>query len=164
MQCVICKKRPVTVFQYCSLCVVHLIEKRARKYIKEHHKLKKGQTIVANTPLSKYFAEHVIHVPVNIINKKRKISEVIISTDTLNDCVVSFLERLFTEKKEKKTKELLLFSTITDQELKIYCKVHKIPFKIKQHKLKEILQKVEYAHPGTVYGLYKSKEELKKIF
>lgn len=164
MQCVICKKRPVKVFQYCSLCVVHLIEKRARKYIKENHKLKKDQRIVAATPLTKYFAEHVIHVPVKIIKKKTKKTDCVISTDTMDDCVVSFLEHLFTGKKQKKSKGLLLFSTITDNELAVYCKIHTILFKPKQHKIKCLLQKVESAHPGTVHSLYKSKQELRNIF
>ncbi len=164
MQCVICKKRPVKVSQYCSLCIIHLIEKKARRYIKDNHKLKKDQRIVAATPLTKHFAEHVLHVPVRIIKNKAKKTDLVISTNTLNDCVVSFVEALFTGKKQKKTKDLLLFSLITDDELAVYCKHHKLAFKPKQHKLKELLNTIEKKHSGTIHGLSKSKEELKGIF
>lgn len=150
--------------QCCSLCIMHLIERKARRYIKDNHKLKKDQRVVTATPLAKHFAEHVLHVPVKIVKNKAKKTDVVISSATLNDCVAVFLESLFTGKKQKQTKELFLFSLITDQELAVYCTHHKILFKPKEHKLKELLNTIEKKHPGTMHSLYKSKEELKGIF
>lgn len=150
----------------------HIVEKRVHKYIREFGFLKKGQRIVASDDVSRHFATHVIHVPVVVLKKKEKRTDIIILPYTLDDIVVEFLEQLFLGKKKlkklKKTKkkknELYLFSRITDKEMIYYCKDHSLLFKPKKGKLKRHIQEFDKKHQGALYSLYKSAQELKDIF
>lgn len=179
MQCLKCQREiPLKLgyvsncYRYCQQCFNHIIEKRVRKYIKEHYPLKRGQRIAVTNAISNYFVKNVLHVPVTLIKKAQKKSDIFVSLATLDDIVVSFLEYFFHGEKIKKTRkinknrknELLLFSTITDEELSLYCQYHQLPFTPKKNKIKELLQKLEQEHPGTLYALYKSTQDLKEIF
>ena len=151
--------------RYCKHCFIHIVEKRVRKYIREHAKLKKDQRIVAADQLSNYFAQHVIHVPIMLLKKPVKNSDTRITLRTLNDIVVEFLEHFFLgKKKQKKQKnELSLFQTLTDEELLLYCAYKELKFSPKKHKLKEFIRKLEQEHPGTLHSMYKSAKELDNI-
>ena len=175
MQCLSCQKEIPTKLgfvsnchHYCSSCFSHIIEKRVRKYIKECCPLKKGQRILAKDAVSRYFVKNVLHVPVTVVKKSQKKSDLVVSSATLDDVVVSFLESFLLGKKQKTRKdrknELLLFSTITDEELALYCQYHQLAFIPKKNKMKELVQKLEQEHHGTLHSLSKSAQDLKGIF
>ena len=173
MNCLSCQREIPTKLgyisncnRYCHSCFLYIIEKRVRKYIKEHQKLKRGQRIIAKDPASRYFVEHVLHVPLTVIEKAEKKTDIIVQLETLDDVVVVFLEQLFFGKKKQKKKsiDLCFFNAVTDEELTLFCQYYNIFFKPKKHKLKELLLKLEREHPGTLYALYKSANDLKGIF
>lgn len=136
-----------------------------RKYIREHAKLKKDQRIVAKDPISNYFAQQVIHVPITMVKKAAKKTDTIIQLTTLDDVVVQFMEHFLLGKKKQKRKknDLLLLSTITDEELALYCCYKNLKFSPKKHELKEFIHKADQEHPGTLHSMYKSAMELENI-
>lgn len=165
MNCLRCQKEiPTklgyvsTSYRFCTFCFSHIIEKRVRKYLKDHA-LKKEQRIVASDPISLYFAQHVMHIPLLKCASKKNNAVIL----TLDDLVVAYLEHLLSGRKTKKQNALLLFSSVTDEELSLYCLYHKIPFTPKKHPLKKFLLRMEAEHPGTIQALYKSMEDLKEI-
>ena len=171
MNCLSCQKEIPTKLGYvsnshrfCKFCFSHIIEKRVRKYLKDHP-LKRAQRVVASHPASLYFAQQVMHIPLTILKRPSKKSDTIILLETLDDCAVAYLEHLLSGKKFLKQKKntLLLFSPVTDEELSLYCQYHKIPFFAKKHPLKPFLLRVETEHPGTIQALYKSTQDLKEI-
>lgn len=172
MKCLICQKEIPTVLgyvsncqRYCQSCFLFIVEKRIRKYIREHAKLKKDQRIVATEPVAQYFATQVIHVPVNILKKQKEKTDTHITLVTLDDVVVRFLEYFFLGKKRQKKKktELWLFAAVTDEELALYCTYKRIKFTPQKHVLKDLIQQLEKQHPGALYSLYKSAQELEDI-
>lgn len=172
MNCLSCQKEIPTKlgyvsnsYRFCTFCFSHIIERRIRKYLKDHS-LKRNQRIVAVDPVSSYFAAHIIHVPVQILKRAAKKTDTQILLHTLDDCAVAYLEHLLSGKKTLKQKKntLLLFSSVTDEELSLYCQYHKIPFTPKKHPLKVFLLRMEAEHPGTIQALYKSMQDLKEIF
>ncbi|MBI5001807.1 hypothetical protein HZC31_00315 [Candidatus Woesearchaeota archaeon] len=171
MNCLSCQKEIPTKLGYvsnshrfCKFCFSHIIEKRVRKYLKDHP-LKRGQRIVASHLASLYFAQHVMHIPLTILKRASKKSDTMILSETLDDCAVAYLEHLLSGKKFLKQKKntLLLFSSVTDEELSLYCQYHKLPFAVKKHPLKPFLLRMETEHPGTIQALYKSMQDLKEI-
>ncbi len=171
MNCLSCQKEIPTKlgyvsnsYRFCKFCFSHIIEKRVRKYLKDHP-LKRGQRIVASTPASHYFAEHILHVPLTILKRSSGKRETLIGAETLDDCAVAYLEHLLSGKHllKQKKKTLLLFSVLTDEELSLYCQYHKILFAQKKHPLKQFLLCMEAEHPGTIQALYKSMQDLKEI-
>lgn len=151
--------------RYCQYCFIHIIEKRVRKYIREHAKLKKGQRVVAKDSISRYFSEQVIHVPITLLKKATKKTDIIIQLITLDDIVARFIEHfLLGKKKQKKNKhELFLFSPITDEELTLYCQYKNLNFSARKHILKDFIFKWEQEHQGTLHSLAKSAKELEEI-
>lgn len=172
MNCLSCQKEIPTKLgyisnaqRYCQHCFIHIIEKRVRKYIREHAKLKKDQRIVAKDQVSSYFAQNIIHVPVKVVKKAAKGTDTLIQLATTDDIVVRFMEHFFLGKKKqtKKKNELYLFSAITDEELALYCQYKNLKFCPKKHELKEFIHKLEQEHPGTLHSLYKSAMELESL-
>ena len=171
MNCLSCQKEIPTKLGYvsnshrfCKFCFSHIIEKRVRKYLKDHP-LKRAQRVVASHSASLYFAQHMMHIPLTILKRPSKKSDTIILSETLDDLAVSYLDRLLSGKKTRNQKKniLLLFSSVTDEELALYCLYHKIPFVAKKHSLKQFLLRMEIEHPGTIQALYKSMQDLKEI-
>ena len=171
MNCLSCQKETPTKLGYvsnshrfCKFCFSHIIEKRVRKYLKDHP-LKRGQRIVALDPVRLYFAQHVMHIPLIILKRASQKNDTVILLETLDDLAVSYLDRLFSGKKAQKQKktDLLIFSTVMDDELALYCLYHNIPFIAKKHPLKQFLLRMETEHPGTIQALYKSMQDLKEI-
>ncbi len=169
MQCLICNREiPLKLGyvsnsqRYCSTCFIHLIERRARKYIKEHHPLKKNQRVVATDSLSSYFLKNIVHVPLTILKKKTKTTDLVLSFATKDDTVVAFLEALFSGKKVKKIEKhfFSFFSSVTDEELALYCQYKHLSFKPRKHPLKKILETIRKQHPETFHSLAKSVEDL----
>lgn len=143
-------------YRYCKNCFVHIIEKRVRKHVRTHHALQPKQRIVANNGVSHYFLEYVLHCPLTILKSKKKRNDIVISSDTIDDACVVFLEKLFGIKQHKQTKQLGIFLCITDEELGLYCQHKKMPFVPKTHPLKARLHVLEQHHPGTLHALAKS--------
>ncbi len=171
MNCLSCQKEIPTKlgyvsnsYRFCKFCFSHIIEKRVRKYLKDHP-LKKDQRIVASNPVPLYFAQQVMHIPLTILKRASKKSDTVILLETLDDLVVAYLEHLLSGKKAKKQKKntLLLFSSVTDEELTLYCQYHNLAFTPKKHPLKAFLLRMEAEHPGTIQALYKSMQDLKEI-
>lgn len=169
MQCLICNREihlrlgyASNSYRYCSTCFIHLIERRVRKYIKEHHLLKKNQRVVAIDFLSSYFLNNIVHVPLVVVKKVKK-NDLVISSATIDDIVVVFLEELFSGKKLKKDDKNVFsfFSSVTDEELVLYCQYKHLSFKPRKHPLKKILESIRQQHPETFHSLAKSVEDLK---
>lgn len=171
MNCLSCQKEISTKlgyvsnsYRFCTFCFSHIIERRIRKYLKDHP-LKRGQRVVAPDSVRSYFAQHVMHIPLTILRRASKKNDMLLLSETLDDCAVAYLEHLLSGKKiirQKKT-NLLLFSSVTDEELSLYCQYHKIPFTPKKHPLKAFLLRMETEHPGTIQALYKSMQDVKEI-
>ena len=153
-------------YRYCSSCFSHIIERRIRKYIRESAPLKRNQQVVVSNPLSTHFIQHITHVPLVVPKKIQKKNDLVVQLHTLDDVVVQFLDHFLLGKKKitKKKNELWLFSSITDEELTLYCHYHHIRFAAQKHPLKEMILHLEKEHPGTVHALYKSVMELEDIF
>lgn len=173
MNCLSCQKEIPTKLgyvnncsRYCQGCFAHIIEKRVRKYVKEHHKLKRGQRVVARDAISRFFLEHVVHVPLTLIRKATKKTDAFVPLRTMDDAIVVFLEHFFFGKKreKKKSKDIFFFTAITDEELALYCKYKGICFTPKKQRLKEYIYSAEKEHPGTLHALYKSCTDLEDIF
>ncbi len=171
MNCLSCQKEIPTKlgyvsnsYRFCTFCFNHIIEKRVRKYLKDHS-LKKGQRVVAPDSVRSYFAQHVLHIPLTILRRASKKTDTLLLSETLDDCAVVYFEHILSGKKTPKQKKntLLLFSPITDEELSLYCQYHKIPFTPKKHPLKQFLLRMETGHPGTIQSFYKSMQDLKEI-
>src|SRR3989338_4572155 len=141
-------------YRYCSSCFSHIIERRIRKYIRESAPLKRNQRVVVHDPLSAHFIQHITHVPLVVIKKKQKKNDLVVLLHTLDDIVVQFLDHFLLGKKKilKKKNELWLFSSITDEELSLYCQYHHIRFVPQKHPLKEMILQLEKEHPGTVHA------------
>lgn len=170
MQCLICNREiPLKLgyasnsYRYCSTCFIHLIERRVRKYVKEHHLLKKNQRVIVADSLSSYFLKNIVHVPLTFVKKKTKKADLLVSLETIDDNVVVFLEALFSGKKIKRTDKstFSFFSAVTDDELELYCKYKHLSFTPRKHPLKKILENVRQKHPETLHSLAKSVEDLK---
>jgi len=153
-------------YRYCSSCFSHIIERRIRKYIRESAPLKRNQRVVVSDPVSAHFMQHITHVPLVVVKKRQKKNDCVVLLHTLDDLVVQFLEHFLLGKKKvvKKKNELRLFSSITDEELALYCQYHKIRFAAQKHPLKEMLLGLEKEHPGTLHALSKSVCDLEEIF
>lgn len=172
MQCLICNREiPLKLGyvsnsqRYCSTCFIHLIERRVRKYIKEHHPLKKNQRVVAENKITSYFLHHVVHVPLVIIKRKTKKTDLLVSAETKDDSIVSFLETLFSGKKKNKQNKttLQIFFAVTDEELALYCHYKHLSFRPKKHPLKALLERLGQTHPETMHSLAKSVADLKQL-
>ncbi len=172
MNCLNCQREITTKLgcisnchRYCKNCFSHIIERRVRKYIREQGPLKRNQRIVVSDLLREHFIKHITHVPLVVVKKRQKENDLSVILYTLDDVVVQFLNHfLLGKKKQKQNKNrLFLFSTVTDEELGLYCVYHHLGFVPKKHPLKEMLTKMEKQQPGTLYALYKSAKELSGI-
>lgn len=173
MNCLSCQREIPTKlgyisnsYRYCSSCFSHIIERRIRKYIRESAPLKRNQRVVVSDQISAHFIQHITHVPLVVVKKKQKKNDLVVLLHTLDDVVVQFLDHFLLGKKKvlKKNNELWLFSSITDEELALYCQYHKIRFAAQKHPLKEMLLQLEKEHSGTLHALSKSVCDLADIF
>lgn len=170
MQCLSCQKEiPLKLgfvtqqYRYCKKCFLYHIERRVRNSIREHHPLTKGQRVVVQNSVSRYFLEHVVHVQLILVKKLMKKTDLVVSSATQDDLVVSFLEHILFGKKMLKQKKNIfpLFASLTDEELALYCHYRNLSFVPAKNALKEKLHGLEQRHPGTMHALAKSMKDLK---
>lgn len=173
MQCLSCQKEiPLKLgfvtqsYRYCKKCFLYHIERRIRNFIREHHPLKKGQRVVVRDAVSRYFLEQVVHVPLTLVKKLTKRTDLVVTSTTSDDFVVSFLEHLLFGKKMLKHKKNIfpLFASLTDEELVLYCHYKNLSFVPAKNTLKEKLHGLEQRHPGTLHALAKSRKDLQSNF
>ncbi len=172
MLCLSCQKEiPLKLgfvtqpYRYCKKCFLYQIERRVRNSIREHHPLKKGQHVVVQNSVARYFLEQVVHVPLVLVKKSTKRTDLVVSSATQDDFVVTFLEHILFGKKILRLKKniLPLFASLTDEELGLYCCYRKIPFLPAKNTLKERLHGLEQRHPGTMHALAKSVKDLQSV-
>ncbi len=171
MECLRCSKKiPVqlrfttTALRYCKNCFISIIEKRLRKYFR-HYMLKKKNRVVVKDAVSRYVFENVVHVPLQILKRKIKKTDFVVSLDTADDAVVAYLGHLFFAKKYVKLSKTMLqpFRCLTDEELLLYCDYNKLDFKPQKNPLKQKLHALEQHYPGTLHALEKSMRDLEGI-
>lgn len=172
MQCLSCQKEiPLQLgfvtqpYRYCKKCFLYQIERRVRNSIREHHPLKKGQRVVVQNSVARYFLEQVVHVPLVLVKKSAKKTDLIVSSATSDDFVVSFLEHILFGKKIARLKKniLYLFASLTDEELALYCHYRNLSFVPAKNTLKDHLHALEQRHSGTMHALAKSMKDLQML-
>jgi uncharacterized protein (UPF0147 family) len=148
---------------YCERHFVTAIEKRVRKDLRVHKKIstKKTYTIldtrtkekaIATRMLASIFGEH-LHV-----KKTKKITKnTIIPTNLdreINKKLAFFLEK----KKVKPQQGILILDNVTDDEQMVLAKIWKIPGKPEPKN--PLVMAIEKKHPGTVFALKKSLDQV----
>ncbi|MBI5392747.1 hypothetical protein HZA96_02660 [Candidatus Woesearchaeota archaeon] len=162
--------------------LINLIEKRIRKNLRSKDILKKDQTIYVIDPLTMFFLERIVTLPVNIVRlskkelnikeynytiftnkevklfrKKMKKNEILFLPLLLDDYCALFLQSHFADQQIKKQALHSLFETITYEEIKVIAEKFKlkVPFNRKDD-LYQLLDALEAKFNGTKHALYNS--------
>lgn len=175
MGCYLCNKKSVVKQQkgreICADCFCRLIEKRIRKYARVNKIFGKNDSIFVVGKLAEYFVRQIIGKrPVKIFSrakvdsvfiKKNKINLVVVS-DTLDDEINMFLEKVVNNKKKGKDKSVKLLSCITDEEAQMFAKIKKIKFvpKKKNKDIMKFVNELSAKHTHARFSLIKNIKDL----
>ncbi|MBI3033482.1 hypothetical protein HYY69_08465 [Candidatus Woesearchaeota archaeon] len=162
---------------FCDSCFVKVFEKRIRKHLQRQLPFKTLKNITVTDRICEYLIKKIITAPIKITYQplsntiKTKISKtnLIIVASTTDDAVESLLGYYFTGKQIKskynlKTKSNLfpLLEPVTNEELKRFCQLKKLPYLKKQSDIGRLLSQLEAKYPGTKHALYSTLQELRK--
>jgi len=178
MKCIKCSKQAKIDLKHiggslCPACFAEVIEKRVRKGLREHTKLKPTDKILFiddGTQKSKtgiYLIKSIfknqpfkIDIKKGTIKSAQKLSKgyaKVIIPWNLDDEVEQYLDALLNNKKIPKTKHIKFLINISNEEINYFAKIKKIKGKNKaKTKLGKMLDNLEKKYPGSKFGLLKS--------
>ena len=142
------------------------IERKIRKYIRTNKLFKKNDKIVADGISYSVLKRILEGLPITLVRgKNKKKGYKLVITYTMDDYICEFLSRIFLNKKVKKDKFISIFKTVTDDELKKYCKKNKIRFKPnkKDKRIMDLIETVAKNHQETKVSLLKTSDEIKGL-
>ncbi len=145
----------------CKGCFVELINRRARKALKDTSWPTKGQKVfIEDNPSAKALFKAVIkNLPIEYAPIEQ--AELVIIGKTADDEAEDFLNQLFEGKLKEKIKAVNILSNITAAELEKYCEFENIAFtKTDKSVLRTKLEALEKRYPGTIFALQKSKDSM----
>lgn len=173
MKCSLCSKKAVAKIQkddYCSACYTRIIDKRLRKYCRINKIFKKGDNILVIGDLAEHFVKNIIqNLPVKIkalkrLPKSTKGYTKVVLPITMEDEICNFLDQLFSKDfklKKQNKKTVKLFKVISEEELKVYCKINKLNFKKRNpDRYTKILDTMEKKYPQTRYSVLNSMDKM----
>jgi hypothetical protein len=169
MQCIKCPNSADTDLKHlgslCNKCFLRTIEKRIRKDLTINKVFSPNDNILIlndnslKAELTEYFLKSISKdIPLNI-DIKEKITgkyDKIVAPKNLDDEIESFLEAMFNKTEYKKSKEIHLLKTVSNEELLILKKILKLKGNITKSKLGNTLDGLEKRYPGSKFGLLKS--------
>jgi hypothetical protein len=172
MKCSKCDRKAETNLRHlgalCMACFCATVEKRIRRYVRINKVFSKNDRIVAVGELNHYLIPKIIEgLPVTI----RKVSRIpgqpkgkIIVIRSADDVACEFAEKVFAKTANPK-KNISIVSTATDEELSLFCRFRRIPFRpnIKNKDIQKIIDALEDKHPETKFSIVKSAAKLQQI-
>jgi hypothetical protein len=170
MKCFKCKKSAIEEVEYagnhyCERHFLELMEKRVRKHIRVLGKIdeKKEYCLLddgsSEFQLTKYFLERIYsgRLKLKIVKTcKKNASELIVPTN-LDEQALIFLDE-FLKNKKKTEKRIMPLEVLLQKEVELLCGILAIKFKPRVKR--NILDDLEKRHPGTMFSLFKSRQNL----
>jgi DNA-directed RNA polymerase subunit RPC12/RpoP len=150
----------------CDRCFAKMIEKRVRKDIRINKLFRKNDRVLVVGDIAFYFVNKINYMPIKIFKrneidnnfvKKNKINKIVVQ-DSLDDVINIGLKSVFGNRKIKKSKDIIVFRTVTDKELSMFAKIIGMKFKEnkKDKKIQDFINKVEDVYSDTKYKILRS--------
>ncbi len=164
MKCLKCNNTPY----FNQLCRKHFceqIEKRIRKEMRLTGCLSKGDIILAEDEISRYFLESIARkLPIKIVSSGKHTKKAI--PWTMDDEIGYFVKK-FIEGKDYtelwRGDEIKLFRTVKNEELRMFAKAKDLVFEKEDDAfVKGLMDKMEEKHKETRFSLLKSIEAIEK--
>jgi tRNA(Ile)-lysidine synthase TilS/MesJ len=167
-----CGQPAVTDFSHlgplCKACFVEVIERRARKAVKDFGWLQKGQEVHAVEDASAQgkaaaalFRRVIKGLPVEHVPADQ--AEVLVVGKTADDEAEGFLNQLFAGRLEQKSTVLNVLANISTAEIEKYCELQDIAGEpMQKSALRQKLEGLEKRYPGTMFALQKSQESFRE--
>lgn len=147
---------------YCSRHFVEAVEKRVRKDLRVHKKITTRKTYTfldsrtKEAAIAKRFLKSIFQGHLAIHSTKKAGNNTIIPTSMSRD-IASKLS-FYLDKKRVTQRGIPFLDNVTDGELCMLAAIWKIP--AKRERPHPLVEAIERAHPGTMFALKKSLDEV----
>lgn len=180
MQCQKCNMESTINFKHlgslCNICFLKIIEKRAKKALRNKWTFKKDQKILiieddtkegkVNAYLAKLITNKfpaLVDIKNNInMNKEIDNYDIIFIPWSLDNEVEEFLSSVFQNeilKSKYESKVIKLLKGLSEEEIEIIAKIKNFNFiEREKSEIKKFIENIEKRYPGSKFALLKSKE------
>jgi hypothetical protein len=154
---------------YCEKHFLELMERRIRKHLRTGGELdpKKEYFLFDDSSseftLTKYFLEKIFNKRLILREIKSisgKSSRRIIFPSNLDEQALLFLDQFLLNKKNKKEEKIIPLEVLQQREVELLCGILGMNFK--KRVKRNLLQKLEEKHPGTMFSLFQSRQNLRE--